>query len=99
MPFGLTNAPATFQQIINNILQQYLDIFIVYYLDDILIFSDNKEEHKEHIHKVLKTLQDAKLLVKPEKSHFHVTKVDFLGHTITPGEIRMEKKKVSAVAE
>ncbi|KAH7461789.1 hypothetical protein FOMA001_g18899 [Fusarium oxysporum f. sp. matthiolae] len=99
MPFGLTNAPATFQRMINNVLRQYLDIFVVCYLDDILIFSDNEEDHKEHVHKVLKTLQDAKLLVEPEKSHFHVTKVDFLGHTITPGEIRMEKKKVSAVAE
>ncbi|KAF5239468.1 hypothetical protein FANTH_9943 [Fusarium anthophilum] len=74
MPFGLTNAPATFQRMINSVLQQYLDIFIVYYLDNILIFSNNEEEHREHVHKVLKTLQNAKLLVKPEKSHFHVTK-------------------------
>ncbi|KAL9562741.1 hypothetical protein ACKAV7_013093 [Fusarium commune] len=98
MPFRLTNAPATFQRIINNILRQYLDVFVVYYLDDILIFSDNKEEHKEHIHKVLKALQDANLLVKPEKSHFHVKEVDFLGHTITPGEIRIDKKKVAAAS-
>ncbi|KAJ0128890.1 Uncharacterized protein HZ326_28015 [Fusarium oxysporum f. sp. albedinis] len=56
MPFGLTNTPATFQQIINSILRQYLNIFVVCYLDDILIFSDNKEDHKEHVHKVLKTL-------------------------------------------
>lgn len=99
MPFGLTNAPATFQRMINNVLRQYLDIFVVCYLDDILIFSDNEEEHTEHVHKVLKALQDAKLLVEPEKSFFHVRKVDFLGHTITPGEIRMEQKKISAVAE
>ncbi|KAH7475360.1 hypothetical protein FOMA001_g11755 [Fusarium oxysporum f. sp. matthiolae] len=99
MPFGLTNAPATFQRMINSVLRQYLDIFVVCYLDDILIFSDNEEEHREHVHKVLRKLQDAKLLVEPEKSHFHVTKVDFLGHTITPGEIRMEQKKISAVAE
>ncbi|KAI8402590.1 hypothetical protein FOFC_17905 [Fusarium oxysporum] len=99
MPFGLTNAPATFQRMINNVLRQYLDIFVVCYLDDILIFSDSEEEHREHVHKVLRKLQDAKLLVEPEKSHFHVTKVDFLGHTITPGEIRMEQKKISAVAE
>ncbi|KAF5685645.1 pol protein [Fusarium circinatum] len=77
MPFGLTNAPATFQRMINSILRQYLDVFVVCYLDDILIFSDNEEEYKEHVHKVLKTLQDAKLLVEPEKSHFHVTKIAF----------------------
>jgi len=53
MPFGLTNAPATFQRIINNVLQQYLDIFATYYLNDILIFSNTEEEHKEHMHKVL----------------------------------------------
>ncbi|RKK72672.1 hypothetical protein BFJ68_g18271, partial [Fusarium oxysporum] len=99
MPFGLTNAPATFQRMINNVLRQYLDVFVVCYLDDILIFSDNEEEHKEHVHKVLKALQDANLLVEPEKSHFHVKEVDFLGHTITPGEIRMERKKISAVAD
>ncbi|SCO90091.1 uncharacterized protein FRV6_14219 [Fusarium oxysporum] len=91
MPFGLINAPATFQRIINSILRQYLDIFVVYYLDNILIFSDNKEEHREHIYKVLKILQDAKLLVKPEKSHFHVQKVNFLGHTITPELTKKDK--------
>ncbi|GKU13130.1 unnamed protein product [Fusarium langsethiae] len=56
MPFGLTNAPATFQRMINNVLRQYLDIFVVCYLDDILIFSDNDKEHKEYVHKVLKAL-------------------------------------------
>ncbi|GKU15433.1 unnamed protein product, partial [Fusarium langsethiae] len=96
MPFGLTNAPATFQRMINNVLRQYLDVFVVCYLDDILIFSDNEEEHREHVHKVLKALQDANLLVEPEKSHFHVTEVDFLGHTISPGEIRMDRKKIAA---
>uniref|UniRef100_A0A8H7K2A6 Reverse transcriptase n=1 Tax=Bionectria ochroleuca TaxID=29856 RepID=A0A8H7K2A6_BIOOC len=72
MPFGLTNAPATFQRMINQVLREYLDIFVVVYLDDILIFSDDLETHKEHVHKVLKKLEDAKLLVEPEKSHFHV---------------------------
>ncbi|GKU09172.1 unnamed protein product, partial [Fusarium langsethiae] len=99
MPFGLTNAPATFQRMINNVLRQYLDVFVVCYLDDILIFSDNEEEHREHVHKVLKALQDANLLVEPEKSHFHVTEVDFLGHTISPGEIRMDRKKIAAVRD
>ncbi|KAF4455366.1 pol polyprotein [Fusarium austroafricanum] len=99
MPFGLTNAPATFQRMINNVLRQYLDVFVVCYLDDILIFSNNEEEHKEHIHKVLQALQDANLLVEPEKSYFHVQEVDFLGCTITPGEIKMQRKKISAVAD
>jgi hypothetical protein len=90
MPFGLTNAPVSFQKMINYILRQYLDIFVICYLDDILIFSDNKEEYKEHVYKVLKALQDAKLLVEPEKCYFYVTEVDFLGYTITLGEICMQ---------
>ncbi|RFN44864.1 pol polyprotein [Fusarium flagelliforme] len=99
MPFGLTNALATFQRMINNVLWQYLDVFVVCYLDDILIFLDNEEEHREYVHKVLKVLQDANLLVEPEKSYFYVKKVDFLGHTILLGEIRMDRKKISAVRD
>ena len=72
MPFGLTNAPATFQRMINNVLREHLDIFVIAYLDDILIFSETLEEHKKHVHWVLKTLQDANLLVNLEKCAFHV---------------------------
>ncbi|KAM4060262.1 reverse transcriptase (RNA-dependent DNA polymerase) [Hirsutella rhossiliensis] len=99
MPFGLTNAPATFQRMINNVLREHLDIFVVVYLDDILIFSEHLEEHKEHVHKVLRALQNAKLLVEPEKSKFHTQEVDFLGHTISPGEIRMQQDKINSVKE
>lgn len=99
MPMGLTNAPATFQRMINNVLRQYLDIFVVVYLDDILVFSKTLEEHKHHVHKVLTTLQDAKLLVEPEKTKFHAQEVTFLGHIIRPGEIAMEPKKISAIKD
>ena len=84
---------------INNVLREYLDIFVVVYLDDILIFSKDLEEHRGHVHKVLQALQSAKLLVEPEKSKFHTQEVDFLGHTIVPGEIRMQKDKIAAVKE
>ena len=99
MPFGLTNALALFQRMINTVLREYLDIFVIVYLDDILIFSDSLEEHKDHVHKVLQTLQDAKLLVEPTKSHFHVQEVEFLGHIITLNEIRMDPKKIEAVRD
>ncbi|KAK6220785.1 reverse transcriptase domain protein [Colletotrichum tabaci] len=99
MPFGLTNAPATFQTMINHVLSEFIDIFVVVYLDDILIFSPTLELHKEHVHKVLQKLQDAKLLVEAEKCEFHSKKVDFLGYTITPGQIEMEAKKVQAVRD
>ncbi|TID01823.1 Transposon Tf2-9 polyprotein [Colletotrichum higginsianum] len=99
MPFGLTNAPATFQTMINHVLSEFIDIFVVVYLDDILIFSPTLELHKEHVHKVLQKLQDAKLLVEAEKCEFHSKKVNFLGYTITPGQIEMEAKKVQAVRD
>lgn len=99
MPFGLTNAPAAFQRMINSVLREHLDVFVVCYLDDILIFSKNEEEHTEHVHKVLQLLQDAKLLVEPEKSHFHQKEVEFLGHIISHNEIRMDPKKIAAVRD
>jgi hypothetical protein len=67
MPFSLTNAPATYQALVNNVLREHLDIFIIAYLDDILIYSQNKKEHKEHVKKVLKLLQKHSLLVDPNK--------------------------------
>ncbi|KAF5013432.1 hypothetical protein FDECE_563, partial [Fusarium decemcellulare] len=97
MPFGLTNAPAAFQRMINNVLREYLDVFVVCYLDDILIFSDTEEQHTEHVHKVLAALQDANMLVEPTKSHFYQSSVTFLGHEISYNEIRMDRRKIAAV--
>ena len=97
MPFGLTNAPASFQEMINHVLREYLDIFVIAYLDDILIYSETLEQHKQHVRQVLQKLQDAQLLVEPEKSFFHVQQVDYLGYTITPGEIRMQHDKVESI--
>ena len=97
MPFGLTNAPASFQKMVNHVLREHLDIFTVCYLDDILIYSKTEEEHEQHVHKVLQLLQDANLLAEPEKSEFHKQEVEFLGHIISPGQIRMDPEKIAAV--
>jgi hypothetical protein len=70
MPFGLTNAPADFQRFINDVLSPFLDIFATAYLDDILIYSDNLEEHREHVRQVLDKLSAAGLHLKPEKCEF-----------------------------
>jgi hypothetical protein len=99
MPFGLTNAPATFQRMINHVLRAYIDDFVIVYLDDILIFSKTLEEHEEHVHKVLQTLQDANLLVELEKCSFHVQEVKFLGHLISPGQVRMDPDKLKAIRD
>lgn len=97
MPFGLTNAPATFQTMIDNVLRKQLDKFAVVYLDDILIYSNTLEEHRKHVHEVLQTLQDNKLLVEGSKSKFHQHKVEFLGYEITPGQINMSPSKIEDV--
>ncbi|RYP29017.1 hypothetical protein DL767_006943 [Monosporascus sp. MG133] len=97
MPFGLTNAPATFQKMVNYVLREYLNIFVICYFDDILIYSNSEKEHEEHVHKVLQALQDANLLVNAEKSEFHKQEVPYLGCVITPGYIKMDPKKIAAV--
>ena len=99
MPFRLTNAPASCQRMINEQLHEYLDIFIVAYLDDILIYSKTEEEHIEHIKKVLEKIKIAKLLLKPEKCEFYRQELAFLGFFVGRDGIRMDPAKVEAVLE
>jgi transposase InsO family protein len=97
MPFGLTNCPATFQRHINSVLRQFIDRFVVVYLDDILIYSNNLEEHRSHVRQVLQTLREHDLYAKVEKCEFHVTKVDYLGFVITPEGVEMDPAKVEDI--
>jgi hypothetical protein len=97
MPFGLCNAPATFQAFVNDTLREYLDKFLVVYLDDILIYSSTPEEHTQHVKLVLEKLQNARLSLKLEKCEFNVQKVEFLGFIITPDGIAMDPSKVEAI--
>jgi len=99
MPFGLTNAPATWQAFINNVLREHLDVFVVVYLDDILVYSRTFEEHVVHVRKVLQKLQDANLRVKPQKSEFHKHEVQFLGYVVSKDGLKMDDKKVRVVKE
>ncbi len=78
MPFRLTNAPATFCTLMNNIFREWLDDFMVIYIDDILVYSNSMEEHVEHLWKVFQKLKENKLYAKFEKCKFKVTEVDFL---------------------
>ncbi len=82
MPFELKNAPATFQRLINDTLREYLDDFVITYLDDILIYSDDLEMHRSHMHKVLKKLCKRALYVKKSKSKFEARKIKFLNYII-----------------
>jgi hypothetical protein len=97
MPFGLTNAPAAFQQFMNDLFQDLLDLTAVVYLDNILIFSKDPTEHSKHVQEVLHRLARNQLFCKPSKCHFHVTTVDYLGIQILPQGFSMDKKKVEAV--
>jgi Reverse transcriptase (RNA-dependent DNA polymerase) len=71
MPFRLTNASATYQALINNILREYLNDFIITYLNNIFIYNKNEKEHTGHIIKILKTLEKIRLKINEEKSTFH----------------------------
>ncbi|KAK7879248.1 hypothetical protein WMY93_033967 [Mugilogobius chulae] len=99
MPFGLTNAPAVFQALVNDVLRDMLNKFVFVYLDDILVFSRNFQEHVEHVRLVLQRLLENKLYVKAEKCAFHATSVNFLGFVIEQGQIMADPDKVKAVAE
>ncbi|CUA73551.1 Transposon Tf2-11 polyprotein [Rhizoctonia solani] len=99
MPFGLTNAPATFQHFMNDLFQDMIDVNIIVYLDDILIYSKDPTTHEETVKEVLQRLRDAHLYCKPLKCMFSVDTVPYLGLVVSPKGISMEAKKVQAVQE
>jgi hypothetical protein len=99
MLFRLTNAPASFQWWINEILSNYLDVFCIAYLDDILIYSDNLEQHHQHVHLILKRVEEVGLTLKASKCEFHTDRTKYLEYIISPMGIQMDPKKVRTVAE
>lgn len=99
MPFGLTNAPATCQKFVTEVLSEYLDLFCVCYLDDILIYSESQEEHDQHVRKVLYKLAMAGLFVKGEKCEFDRSQTTFLGFIISNEQLSMDPAKVSTVKD
>jgi hypothetical protein len=99
MPFGLCNAPSTFQNLMNDVLRDFLDDFAIVYLDDILIFSRSLEEHKRHVRLVLERLRANGLFAKPEKCFFHQEEIEYLGFIVSPSGVKMDPKKVSAILD
>jgi len=99
MPFGPTNVPATFQSYIDHCLRPYIDDFAVCYLDDILIYSTNEEDHEEHMRQVLQRLNVFDLYCKAEKCQFVVSEVGFLGFVITPDGVGMESDRISTIED
>jgi hypothetical protein len=96
MPFGLINTLDVLQHLMNNVFREYLDDFVVYYIDDILIFS-NMEDHERHVCLVLKKLQEVGLYAKLEKCEFHQFEVEFLDYIISRYGICMDPHKVQTI--
>ena len=84
MPFGLTNGPAAFMDLMNRVFKPYLDQFIVVFIDDILVYSKNKEEHEKHLHVILQTLREHQLFAKLNKCEFWwFDQISFLCHVVS----------------
>ena len=99
IPFSLHDAPATSQHFINNILSEYLNIFISAYINDLIIYSNSLREHKEHIRKILGILRENGLQVDIKKYEFHVKEVLYLRIIISRHGIKMNPAKVTAVKD
>nr|CAH66048.1 OSIGBa0131F24.2 [Oryza sativa] len=97
MSFGLTNAPAFFMNLMNKVFMEYLDKFVVVFIDDILIYSKTKEEHEEHLRLALEKLREHQLYAKFSKCEFWLTEVKFLGHVISSGGVAVDPSNVESV--
>ena len=99
MPFGLCNAPSTFQRVMNLILKDFIDEFCVVYIDDILVYSKDRDEHLEHLRKILNKLREYGLILNVKKSRFFKAEVNYLGYIIAKNNIRPDPEKVSVVKD
>ncbi|GJZ38808.1 putative reverse transcriptase domain-containing protein [Tanacetum coccineum] len=97
MPFGLTNAPAVFMDLMNRVCKPYLDKFVIVFIDDILIYSKNKEEHGEHLKTILNLLRSEKLYAKFSKCDFWLDSVQFLSHVIENSGVHVDPTKIEAI--
>jgi len=97
MSFELINVSTTCQEMINDALRQYLNIFVIAYLNDIMIYLITLKKHVQHVSQILKCLNQRNLRLKSKKCEFHQEKVDFLEFVVERHEIRMNLKKVKAI--
>ena len=97
MSFGLTNAPAVFMNLMNNVFRPLLDLFVIVFIDDILVYSRTESEHADHLRIVLGILRNRELYAKFSKCEFWLNSVTFLGHVISDDGIRVDTQKIEAV--
>ena len=99
MPFGLTNAPAAFMDLMNRVFRQFLYRFVVVFIDDILVYSKDREDHDTHLRVVLETLRKERLYAKLSKCEFWLREVSFLGHIVSEEGIRVDPRKIGVILE
>ena len=96
MPFGLTDAPTTFMDLMNRVFRPYVDQFVVVFIDDILVYFKDADEHEQHLRIVMETLREKKLYAKLSKCDFWLKKVSFLDHIVSGEGIRVDPIKIKA---
>jgi len=99
MLFGLVDAPSVFQHLMNKIFSDLLDIYMIVYLNNILIYSDNMIDHRKHVKEVLRRLQKNNLYVSLAKCIFYQDKIKFLGFVLDSDGLRMDKMKVQIICD
>nr|WMB96599.1 hypothetical protein [Solanum melongena]WMB96803.1 hypothetical protein [Solanum melongena]WMB97025.1 hypothetical protein [Solanum aethiopicum] len=99
MSFGLTNVPAAFIELMNRVFKPYLDIFVIVFIDDILVYSKSEANHVQHLRTVLQRLSEEKLYSKFSNCEFWLKSMVFLGHVVTKGSIMVDPTKVAAICE
>ena len=97
MPFGLTNALAAFMTLMNRVFHPFLDRFVIVFIDNILVYSSDEQQHAYHLDKVLHKLREEKLYAKYEKCDFWMNRIAFLGHVVTEEGIQVDLKKIEAI--
>jgi len=99
MPFGLTSAPTAFMRLMNEVLHDYLDKFVIIFIDDILVYSRSQEEHHYHLQKVLERLREQRLFAKFSKCKFWQREIGFLGHRVSEQGVTADPEKIAAIHE
>jgi hypothetical protein len=97
MSFGLTNALTYFMYLMNKVFMEYMDKFVMVFIDNILVYSRSEEEHKEHLYLILQKLRDHRLYARLNKCEFWLKQVAFLGHIISKGGISVDPSKIQDV--